>query len=50
MRLISHDPVKYEDDIEEDFEATLINKYIEEMECRYDLIMDSESRNYIQHN
>lgn len=50
VRLISHDPVKYEDDIAEDFDATLINKYLCEMERRYDLIMDSESRNYIQHN
>ena len=50
VKLISHDPGKYDDGIAGAFDADLIEKYLCEMERRYDLIMDSESRNYIQHN
>ena len=50
VNLISHDPGKYADGIAGAFDADLIEKYLREMEQRYDLIADSESRNYIQHN
>ena len=50
VKLISHDSGKYEDDISGDFDAGLIKAYLLEMEQRYDLISDSESRNYIQYN
>ena len=50
VKLISHDPGKYENNIAEAFDADLIEKYLCEMEHRYDLIADSESRNYIQYN
>ena len=50
VKLISHDPGKYEDGIAGAFDANLIEKYLEDMERRYDLIADSESRNYIQYN
>lgn len=50
VKLLSHDPGKYEDDIAGAFDATLIESYLEEMCRRYDLIADGESRNYIQHN
>jgi len=50
VKMISHDPQKYEDDIAVAFDADLIEKYLEDMGHRYDLIADSESRNYIQHN
>ena len=50
VKLISHDPGKYDDGIAGAFDADLIEKYLEDMERRYDLIADSESRNYIQYN
>ena len=50
VKLISHDPGKYDDGIAGAFDADLIEKYLCEMERRYDLIADSESRNYIQYN
>ena len=50
VKLISHDPGKYEDGIAGVFDENLIEKYLEEMEHRYGLIADSESRNYIQYN
>ena len=50
VKLISHDPGKYEDDIAGAFDVDLIEKYLEDMDHRYDLIADSESRNYIQYN
>ena len=50
VKLISHDPGKYENNIAGAFDADLIEKYLCEMERRYDLIVDGESRNYIHHN
>ena len=50
VKLISHDPGKYEDDIAGAFDADLLEKYLEDMERRYELIADSGSRNYIQYN
>lgn len=50
VTFISHDPGKYDDSISGAFDADLIEKYLCEMERRYDLIAESESRNYIQHN
>ena len=50
VKLISHDPGKYDDGIAGAFDADLIEKYLEDMERRYDLIVDSESKNYIQYN
>ena len=50
VKLISHAPEKYENGIVGAFDAALIETYLEDMERRYDLIADSESRNYIQYN
>lgn len=50
VKLISHAPEKYENGIVGAFDAALIKTYLEDMERRYDLIANSESRNYIQYN
>ena len=50
VKLISHAPEKYENGIVGAFDAALIKTYLEDVERRYDLIADSESRNYIQYN
>ena len=50
VKFISHSPEKYEDGIAGAFDADLIEQYLCEMERRYDLIVDGESKNYIHHN
>ena len=50
VNLISHDPGKYKDDIAGAFDADLIEKYLDEMKRRSDLLADNESRNYIHYN
>ena len=50
VKLISHAPEKYENGITGAFDDALIETYLEDMERRYILITDSESKNYIQYN
>ena len=50
VKFISHNPEKYGENIAGALDADLIGKYLEDMKHRYDLIVDSESRNYIQYN
>ena len=50
VKFISADPRKYGDGIAGVLDKSLIRRYLDEMERRYDLLAESESRNYIQYN
>ena len=50
VKLISHNPGKYEGNIAGAFDADLIAKYLDKMEQRYNLLADSEARSYIHYN
>ena len=50
VRLISFEPQKYDGDIAGAFDADLIKGYLAQMHRRYDLIAESESKNYILYN